>query len=281
MSNSSTVRTAAAGRLQTAQHLDIPCPVMPNSTLNEKLGIAADVLPADTDRSSVNVVVIGYGGHGFSMGNNQRVKWEKYRHQPRHSAMFAQLPFVMRKVTEDLTVTERSRYRLRVIERHNGIDYVCYYGRVLDKTNTVIQTELRQVRDGVTTSTPFEYTLEDMNPIPSVLSTGEVVETNGDYIATTAKVPFVMSAEDVAEFMNVIEIIDKDSGYAVISEFATVSSIDRVVSMTINGQAQSYTEAIQAQITSFFQTGFIVEHLTSGFTIDLDIGNVEPLLTTS
>lgn len=281
MSNSSVVRTAAAGRLQTAQHLDIQCPIMPNSTLNEKLGIAADVLPADTDRSSVNMVVIGYGGHGFTTGANNRVKWEKFRHMPRHAAMFAQIPFVMRKVSEDLTISQRMKYRLRRIERHSGQDYVCYYGRILDKTNILIQTELRQVRDGVTTTTPFDYALEDLNPIPTSLSVGEVVQTNGDYIATTAKVPFVMSEEDVTEFMNVIEIMHHDPGYAVISEFATVSSIDRVVSMTINGQAQSYTEAIQAQITSFFQSGFVVEHLTSGFTINLNVGNVEPLLSTS
>lgn len=277
MSTTNVVRTAAAGLIQTGQYLDVSIPVMANSTLNEKLNIATDAIVADTDRVSVNLAVIGYGGHGLTMGSNNRVKWEKYLHKARHSGLFAQVPFAMRPVSSDFTVSQRAKYRLRTVERHNSVDYVCYYGRVIDKTNVVVTSEYRQVRDGVTTTTPFGYTLDDLNPTPTMLSTGQVVETNGDYIASTAKVPFVMTEEDVAEFLNVIEIIDGDLGYAIISEFATVASIDRAITQVIGGVSQTYLEAIQARITSFAATGFVAEHLTSGFTVNLDIGNVEPL----
>lgn len=62
---------------------------------------------------------------------------------------------------------------------------------------------------------------------------------------------------------------------------ATVAGVDRVVQGTIQGQLQDYTDVIRAQITSFIATAFIADFQTDGFTLNIDVGNVEPLLNAS
>lgn len=281
MSNTNVVRTGIASLTQTTQYIGKQLKILPNSTLNQKLNINQDILPVSTEIPVVRYLAIGNGGHGFIIGGNGRVKWQAKHHTVKHTAMYNQLPFVLRLPEEDLTASERLRYRLRRLETHNGVTYVAYYLRVLDLNTTEPLLELRHVEDGVTTSTPYEPTIEDLNPVPPVLVAGEAVTTTGDYLASTAKIPFRMSAEEVEEFVNAVKIIEGEDGYAVISEVATVSGIDKSVTGDFNGSQQSYTDVIYAQITSFISTAWVMEYQTDGITLTIDVGNVEPLLTVS
>ncbi len=279
MSNSNVVRTAIASVTQTSQYIGKKLRKLPNSTLNQKLNIHPDIDIAESDIPVVKYVAIGNGGHNFIVGGNGRVKWRAVHHTVRHTALYNQLPFVLRRPNEDLTPEQRMRYRLRRLETHHGVTYVAYYLRVLDLSMTEVDLELRHVEDGVTVSTPYAPSLEDLNPVPPTLLTGQAVTTTGDYVASTAKIPFVMSAEDVQEFVNAVKIIEGDDGYAVISEMATVSGVDRAVLGDFNGAQSSYTDAIYTQVTSFISTAWVMEYQTDGVTLTIDVGNVEPLLS--
>lgn len=279
MSNTNVVRTAVAGAAQTAQYIGKPIKKLPNSTLNQKLNIHADIDIATTDVPVMRYVAIGNGGHGFIMGGNGRVKYQSVHHTPRHAGLYNQLPFVLRLPEEDLTADQRLKYRLRRLETHRGKTYVAYYLRVLDLSQTEVVLEMRHVENGVTTSTPYVPSIEDLNPTPPALSTGAPVTTTGDYVASSAKIPFWMSPEDVQEFVKACEIIEGESGYAVISEMASVSAVDRVVQGDFNGSMLSYTDAIYAQIKSFISTAWIMEYQTDGVTLTVDVGNVEPMMT--
>ena len=281
MSNTNVVRTGISSLTQTTQYIGKQLKILPNSTLNQKLNINSDILPVSTDIPTVRYLAIGNGGHGFIIGGNGRVKWNAKHHTVKHTALYNQLPFVLRLPENDLTALERLKYRLRRLETHNGVTYVAYYLRVLDLSTTEPTLELRHVEDGITTSTPYEPTIEDLNPVPPTLVTGEAVTTTGDYLASTAKIPFKMSPEEVEEFVNAVKIIEGEDGYAVISEVATVSGIDRAVTGDFNGAQQSYTDVIYAQITSFISTAWVMEYQTDGITLTVDVGNVEPLLTVS
>lgn len=278
MSNTNVVRTGIASLLQSGQYIGKKLRILPNSTLNQKLGINADIAPADTDIPTVKYIAIGNGGHNFITGGSGRVKWRAVHHTAKHTAMYNQLPFVLRSVDNDLTPTERLKYRMRRMETHFGKSYVAYYLRVLDTSATEVQLELRHVENGVTTSTPYSPTLEDLNPVPPTLTTGNAVTTTGDYLASTGKIPFEMTAADVAEFVEAVKIISGEDGYAVISEMATVSGIDKAVQGTFGGTQQSYTDAIYAQVTSFISAAWVMEYQTDGVSVTIDVGNVEPLL---
>lgn len=278
MSNVNVVRTALAGMIQTNQYIGEPAMKMPNSTLNQKLAIHPGVDLTTGEIQKVVYVAIGNGGHDFTVGANGRKKWIGVHHTARHAALYNQLPFVLRRVSEDLDVAQRQRYRLRRLEEHHGESYVAYYLRVLDMSNVVTQMEIRRVQDGVTTSIPYTPTLEDLNPTPPTLIAGQAVTTTGEYIATTAKVPFEMSVDDVQEFVNACEIIYGEEGYAVISEVTPVAGVDRLLPGEFNGVTEEYTEVIRAQVTSFISTAYVMDFFTDGVKITLDIGNVEPLL---
>jgi hypothetical protein len=252
--------------------------IKPNSTLNEKFNIHSNVAVADTDKPAMRYIGIGNGGHRMVTGTNGIGKPDVIQHVPRNAALYNQLPFVLRLTTEDLTTVERLKYRLRRLETHDGVTYVAYYLKLLELDAVVPQLELRTVADGVTTSTEFNPTIADLNPIPPAINSGGVLTTTGDYIAATGKVPFTFSANDVAEFLNVCNIIYGDEGYAMISEIALCSGVDRVVTGDFSGVSIGYTDAIGVQICNFISQFIHIPSNNAGIEYMYDVGSVEPLL---
>lgn len=188
---------------------------------------------------------------------------------------------MLRTLDNDLTPTERMNYRLRRLETHHGVQYVAYYLRALDLSNTDVVMEERHVEDGVTTSRPYVPGIETLNPVPPALVTGAEVTTTGDYLASSAKVKFTMTPEEVQEYINACNIIEGEEGYAVISEMATVIAADRTVVGEFNNGPASYVEAIGCTVSSFIASAFVMEHQTDGISMTIDVGAVEPVLEVS
>lgn len=275
------VRTALGAQLQTCQLLKLPLPSEQYRSLNEKLNINKDTHITATDVPSVKYVAIGNGGHKMVVGANGLAKPEPIQHTPQNAALYNQLPFVLRLPANDLTPTERSKYRLRKLETHDGVQYVAYYLRVLDLSMTTTKLELRSVKNGVTVSTPYVYSLDNLNPTPPTITNTGVITTTGDYVACTAKVPFEMTADDITEFLNVCNIIYGDDGYAMISEIAVCSGVDRNDLVGIfNGTSAAYTDAIDVWVINFISTFFAAKFANNSIALDLEIGSSEPLLVT-
>lgn len=272
------VRTVLGASLQTCQLLGKPVQIKPNSTLNQKHGIQESTVFADDDKISMMYVAIGNGGHRMVVGTGNISRPEPLQHSPRDCALYNQLPFVLRLPNQDLSVSQRAKYRLRKHVTHDGQTYVAYFLKVLDLSETEPQLELRTVADGVTTSTPYTPTLSDLNPTPPAITTGQVLTTTGDYIAATAKVPFIMTPDDIQELLNVCNIIYGDDNYAMISEIALCAGADRAVTGDFNGTSAGYTEAIGVQVMSFINSFFSAKFSNSGVAVNLDVGSVENLL---
>lgn len=272
------VRTVYGAALQTSELLNIPLTILPNSTLNQKLNIFEDQIIDPTDNPSVNYIAIGNGGHKWTMGTNNIPLLQPVQHTPRHSALYNQLPFVLRLPSNDLTANERSKYRLRKLVTYNDTQYVAYYLKVIDKTDTAVGLELRSVINEVTTSTPFIPTISDLNPTPPTLLPGQVLTTTGDYIAASAKIPFLMNANEINEFLNVANVIYNDEGYAMISEIAICSGVDKTLVGNFNGASIGYTDVICSQIVSHMNVFYAAKFTNDSMGFLLDVGSVEPLL---
>lgn len=271
-------RTAAGAMLQTAQLLGLPHVIYPYTTVNEKLSISKDITIADTEMPNANLMIIGNGGHRIVTGTNGLTTTAPIQHLPKHTSLYNQVPFVLRQVSNDLTAAQRANYRLRRIEEHDGSNYVAYYGKVLDKSTTQPQLERRTVANGVTSSRVYLPTAEDMDPTPPAINTDGTIVTTGDYIAATAKVPFVMSDFDVQEFLNVASVLYGDEMFAVISELGLCSSVDRSVTGDFNGTTSSYTEAIGTQIISFYDDYYSLSTANTGVDMTFNVGASEALL---
>lgn len=273
-----STRSALGALLQTAQKFGKNVEILPNSTLNQKFGVFDNILPEPTDKLSVQYVAIGNGGHKSVVGKDNLALFNSIPHQPRHTALYKHMPFIMRPADADLIAAERVNYRLRKEIMVNGVKYAAYYLKKLDLTTTTPTLEYRTVVDEVVTSTPWSPSLEDLNPTPPLINPNQVMTTGDDYIAASARVPLRFNQAETSELINVATLLYGDPGYAIVSEIALCSGVDKLVAGSFNGVTMNYTEAIGVQINDFLATLFVAPFQSNGVTIDLDAGSVEPLL---
>lgn len=272
------VRTALGAQLQTCQLLGIPKIVKPFTTLNQKLDISKDIELADIDRPTVKYIAIGNGGHKIIPGVDGLAKPEPIQHTTSDTALYNHLPFVLRKTDNDLPILERAKYRLRKLEQHNEVTYIAYYLRVLDLAETKCALEKRTIVDGVITTLEFKHTTDNLSPTPPAIVPTGTLATTGDYVVATAKVPFVMTAEDIQEYLDVCTILYGDDGYAMISEIAICSGVDRVVTAFPSETTGSYPEAIDVEVINFISAFYALKFSTDQLKMNIEVGSAEALL---
>lgn len=271
-------RTVLGALLQTNHYLNLPTIIKPNTTLNQKYDIQNNVTLAENDIPAANYYAIGNGGHTYAVGADGAKLPEPVLHKPRSAALYNHIPFVLRAPNNDLSPTQRNNYRLRKNVIYDGNPYIAYYLRKIDKTNVESSIQLREVVDGVVTTTPFEHTLGDLSPTPPELNNEGNNTTTGNYISATVRITFNMTDFDIQELLNVANTIYNDDRYAIISEVAICSGVDKTVTGTFNSVNSSYTEAIGVQCMSFLNTLFVAKFMNNSFSAQLDVGSVEPLL---
>ncbi len=281
-------RTCYGAYLQTLQLLDLPYTEILHTTLNEKFNINNGVIVPAGETPFLQYVGIGNGGHSMVIGANNVAVPQPVQHLPTDAALYNQLPFVLRLPSNDLTLAEQAGYRLRTLVSYGGISYVAYYLKTLNLLNTeggitsnVPSMMYNTVSSGTVTATSFTPSAANLNPTPPSTSTTGVVSTTGDYIAATAKVPFVMTTFDITEFLNVANIIYGDPSYAIISEIALCSGLDYSTTATFNGVSQTYTDAIAVQVMTFISSFYAAQFTNSGINLLMDVGAVEPLFALS
>lgn len=274
-------RSVLGAKLQTSQLLGLPFAIPQHATLNEKLNINPSIAIPDTVIPTVKYGVIGNGGHRMVSGTDGISYPDVIQHLPRHTGLYNQLPFALREPTDDFTVAEISKYRLRTLVTINGVQYVAYYGKELDLSSTVPELYYYSVANGVTTATSFAPNSSDLNPTPPSLSSTGVVETTGDYIAASAQVPFKMSQADIEEFENVCKIMYGSTNYAMISEIGLCAGMDKQVNVSLNGNNVTITEAVGVVITGFIAAFYPAKFCTTGIDIALNVGALETMLASS
>ena len=275
-------RTVYGSFLQTCLKLKIPHVVAQFTTLNEKLGIQSGVLPAPGTYPSVSYYCLGNKGHTSQIGADGIGLNIVAQHRATDAALFNQLPFVLRPITEDLTVSERSNYALRRVETHGGDSYIAYYLRRINKTGTVAEMQYRSNTNGTITVTPFVPTADNLSPTPVVIPDTGVSTLTGDYVTVTAEVDISLSAWEVAELINVAEVLYGDSNYAIISELGICSGVDKMITVTPSvGSSFNFNEAIGVQINTHVAVLNMLTSSNSGVMRILGLGTNDPLFNIS
>lgn len=273
-------RTIYNSYLQTCLLMGLPFEVFANSTLNERFGIQQGVIPADGVIPSMKYYAIGNGGHKMTVGANGIAKPDPVQHKGTDAACYSPLPFVLREIENDLSVVDRANYALRRLETHQGRQYVAYYLKRIDLTNTTAGMELVTVRDGVSGVAAFTPDSSNLNPLPPDLSSTGVNIVSGDYVSATAKVGLTLSTTDVGELLNVAKVIYDDDAYAIISEVALCSGVDKIVQSPAAGNVMiNFNEAIAVQVMSHINTFFPLKFTNNATEILLDVGATEPLFS--
>lgn len=278
------VSTIYGADLMTSQLGKRPYRVLPKTTLNEKFGIQSGVLPAVDVYPSMNYLAIGNRGHQSHVGKNGVEVTEVLQHRPTDGALFNHLPFVVREVGNDLTPQERERFALRVVKNFHGKDFVCYFLRRLATTPNTSATQLKYYTvvkkgsDVETTVTDFVPDDAVLTPVPQPLQPVNVNTLSGEYIRCESMISFQMSKWDLDELLNAANIIYGSDRYAVISEVALVSGVDKVVEASGAGGNFNYREVIAAQCCAFISTDFRAYYHNKAVTLDINFGASEPML---
>jgi len=272
------IRTVYAAHLQTCLVEAKPFYYHPNSTLNEKFSVRSDYIVPAGIYPSFNMIAIGNRGSRLTLGPDGTVLTDPVQHLPRHASLYRHIPFIMREATNDLSATERSKYRMRVIEKINNVDYVVYYLKVLDKSATEPDIELRSVDGSNISSVPFVPSQSDLFPEHPPVTSQTTMTVNGDYLASVSYVPFVLGEQDIYEIIEACRIKFGDARYAVIDEMAICSGIDELYSVLSAGQTITYNESMATQISAFYQDYRPLNETTTEINMQIVIGGVEPLL---
>ena len=273
-----STRTVYGALLQTAQRFKQPLPILPNSTLNQKFGVFQDLVPGVNEMPFTQYFAIGVKGVTVDITTNGLYVTKYREYDPRWGSLLAHVPFLMRRVQEDITPAERVSYRMRKVEVHNGITYVAYYLKKLNLDTTAVGAEYRTIINDIITSSAWTPTLANLNPEPMTVNPNQVIRTGDDYISATKKIQLVFTAGDIQEIMDAVNIIYGDPGYANITELALISGLDRTVTGDFNGISAGYTEAIYTQVNDFVKTSISCPNALNGQIIDIDAGSNEPLL---
>ena len=272
------VRSIYGAYLQTCALLGFNVDIKPNSTLNQKFDLFPNEIFNSGETPTVKYLTIGNGGHTASMGVDGLPLINPVPHSPRHAALYNHLPFIIREVGEDLTPSERLLYRLRVPRTIDGVNYMCYYAKVLDLSLVEPKIELRNNTDGIITATDFTPSLADLNPVKPVIPVNGNITSTGNYLASTAKIEFVMNEAEITELLNACNIIYGSDNYAFISEIGLCSGVDRTLMGNFGGPPSAYTEAVGVQIMNFISTAIPAYALSTSITQTIDVGSTSPLL---
>lgn len=271
-------RTVYGSYLQTCELLGLPFRVFQNTTLNEKFNIQAGVAPGASELPVMNYFSVGNGGHRYITGPSGISVPEPVQHRATDAALYNHLPLVLRATDNDLSAAQRANYALRRQETHNGKSYFAYYLKRFNTDNVEASMEYRVVNNGVTVVSPFVPDNSNLNPTPPDLSNTGVNVVSGDYIASNAKFNLSLLEDDVAELLHVAEVIYDDEAFAIISEIALCTGVDKIVSVPSSTGNINFNEAIAVQVATFCNTHSALKFLNTGLSLNLSCGSTESIL---
>ena len=273
-------RTIMGSALQSALLLGIRPQILPFTTLNEKFGVLADAELNEGEVPHLGYFAIGNGGHRNRVGGDGTPYSTPHHRVSSHAALYRHLPFVLRPVDNDLSVSERAQYGMRVLETHNNLRYWAYYLKRINLADVLPVIEHTVVNGDNDISSPYEFTMANLNPTPPEVPNDGVITTSGNYLSVSSILKLLFTAKDVLELIEACRIKYDNEAYAVISEIGLVSGVDRLATVQGSGnQSFNMMEVACAQICSFITTDHRVAFTNSGFEQNIELGATEPLLS--
>ena len=274
-----TVRTLWGAALQSSLFLKIPYNVLQFTTLNEKLDIQKRVLPATSETPTELLLVAGVGGHYYENNATGIPKTKYYRHEPSDAALYHQLPFVKRLLTNDLSQEQRLGYAGRKVVVEDGVEKVEYWAKRLNLANVVTKYWKIITTNGVEDTKPYIPDSTNLNPNPKKIPADSQISTSNVKLAVSSIVKIQLTPFDVSEWLSVCNQVLGDPDFGIVSEMALVSGVDKVVQGESSSGTFNFKEVIAQQITSFLDARYDLIGSNQGVEKVLDLGDAELLMT--
>lgn len=202
---------------------DLQYSVMFNTTLNKKYNVMTGVSAPPTTPA---LRYFGIGTRGYQNIDSQQGALP-YPGDARCMDLYRPIPFRCIPLDEEsaiMTAEDKRKYRMRVVETHNGIAYACYYLKLIEFPANEDSVKIyKRDADGVET----EYVLDEswLRPTPPDMNqVGGIIDANTNRIIVRAKGICEVTHEEIMEAVSVI--YNNDSNYARISELGYYTGCD-------------------------------------------------------
>ena len=186
------------------------------TTLNAKYNLFPE-------RHPTTVPMLRYFGIGIRGYQNTDGNQGARPFSPKATDMDLYTPIPIRCVpaTNDLTQTERQRYRMRVRTTFNGVEYICYYLKTIVWDPSHVELVQKDTDD---VETPYALDPSNLNPEPPSFETGGSIDTNLNRVIVRATGVCEITGAEVNEAVNVI--YGADVSEARISELGFYTGCD-------------------------------------------------------
>lgn len=243
---------------------------LPNTTLNEKFAILPGINVTPGNYPTLQYICIGIGGD-TSLPDSEQYVYSQ--HSPVDAALFQHIPFVMKRLDNDLTPGERMKYRFRKEEIFNGMTYACYYLKKIP-SNLYDQKFFK-----ITTINGESYlkqhklnTPELLNPVPRnrELSFKNLSET--EFLTKLSRFKLELSADEIKYLDEVYKL--RDIKHRRLSEIGLCTGIDI--------QSGNYSEATCVQVAYHFGMNLDLTYTINTqatLTKYIEIGGAEALIS--
>lgn len=298
-------RTIYGAALQTSQTLKTPHQILEFTSINEALNVP-DIVPyqpnpltagaqiaqsynaeTDTNNLAVQYWCIGNGGHNMVTKGEKAIPLPITEvHRSNDACLYEILPFVVKPIDQDLSIEQRKNYRLRKVLFIDGEYYVAYYARKLPTQELASKMLHTKVQDGVSATVEFIPSINNLNPPKPTIGQ----ENDGSFLSVSSSVLIDFTEQDVNWLKEACEILYGSAEFAIISEIAICSGIDKVVQQeyplsgtqtSTNIANQNILEAVGVQVACFMNPFYSAISGNQGFGFELDLGAAEPLFASN
>lgn len=235
------------------------------SSLNVKYNVFPTTVPPNP--GALNYFGIGIGGRRNVSSQNLT---EPQPILTTNMDLYQPIPIRMVPVSQDLSSSEQSQYRIRYIKTVNGQQYVCYMLKVLTKDNSQVQFTIKDSQGNLQ---PYVPDYSNLSPTPPTPSTDGTITSVGAEINVELEMTLTVTGQEISEAISIL--YNGDARYATISEIGYYTGCDQIESYTnYQGQSQNYTEALNAHLhTQYTFNGFDLSTPSSSFVQSIDVSS--------
>lgn len=189
-----------------------------NTTLNEKYNILADmVIPSNT------LPKLKYFGIGMGdMGTPVKMGY----HETIDGTTFETLPFLCRRLENDLAPIERVKYRMRKEQSINGVTYAFYYLRTIDDNIDLINIKTID-KDASNSGVVGMFDTNNpaiLNPAPKVLD--PINPEKSKFYIIENNISFSFTQEEKNEIITAYRLLYSASDTPKITEICLYTGLD-------------------------------------------------------
>ncbi|ANZ49455.1 putative virion structural protein [Erwinia phage vB_EamM_Kwan] len=275
--------TLSAMRLTSALLCGAPVKYPQKSTLNEHLNLMTAKIPDPAARPTIKYMCIGIKGHTAELADDDIYDFVPLGKKASYSGMYKAMPFVLRRMDNDLSDAQRANYAFRTKLTIGGVDYWAYYLKRIDMRS--VETTDYDIRreNGEERVDLFNYTDNELYPTPGTLpefnyDDDTTVELpDGRYAKSNVELRIGWNDFDVQEYMNVCAIMRGSSQSSIVSEIAVCSGLDAVESgESATGSKFSYDEAIGVQVMYYIDLYANLAVTNDNLELTINIGQTVP-----